>query len=167
LQTAFPEACTREYPNLVRWALGAAEGRWEDADQAALQKHRQSYQLVADSGELAYLISLYDIRSDLQAAFPEVKQGNYGRLVSWASGVANHLINDDYYQILLPYGYWYTLMTVYENRLDLQTAFPNAYTSPAAYHGLLCWVKGVVEQRWQDSAYVTLAPYTSSYKSKS
>jgi hypothetical protein len=113
LQKAFPEAGTREYPNLVRWALGTAEGRWEDADQAALQKHRQSYQFVADSGELAYLISLYDIRPDLQAAFPEVKQGNYGRLVGWASGVVNHLIDDDYYQILQPYGYWYTLMTVF------------------------------------------------------
>ena len=167
LQTAFPEAGTREYANLVHWALGTAEGRWEDPDQAALQKHRKSYQFVADSGGLAYLISLYDIRPDLQATFPEVKQGNYGRLVSWASGVANHLINDDYYQILLPFGYWYTLMTVYDSRPDLQTAFPNAYTSRVSYQNLLCWAKGVVEQRWRDSAYVMLAPYASSYKAKS
>jgi hypothetical protein len=166
LQKAFPEADTREYANLIRWALGAAEGRWEDSDQSTLQKHRQSYQSLADSGELAYLISLYDIRSDLQAAFPEVKQGNYRNLVNWASGVVNHLISDGYHQILLPYGYWYTLMTVYENRPDLQTAFPNAYTSPASYHNLLCWAKSVVEQKSQDSAYVIFAPYASSYEAK-
>jgi hypothetical protein len=106
---------------------------------------------------------LYDCRPDLQSTFPEVKQGNYRNLVNWAWRVVNRQVNDSAYDRLAPYGYWYALMMVYDSRPDLQTAFPNAYTSPVSYQNLLCWAKGVAEQKTQDAAFDILAPYANNY----
>jgi cellulose synthase/poly-beta-1,6-N-acetylglucosamine synthase-like glycosyltransferase len=47
LQKAFPESDTHGFAKLVHWALGAAEGRWEDSDQRTLRKHLHYYQLLA------------------------------------------------------------------------------------------------------------------------
>jgi glycosyltransferase involved in cell wall biosynthesis len=158
------------YDNDGKWDLTKRfdwYNNWQPPTRGQLFGLCTNFSVVGSSGELGDLIALYDFRYDLQAAFPEVKQGNYRNLVDWGWRVVNRQVNDSAYDQLAPFGYWYALMMVYDSRPDLQTAFPNAYTSPAVYHDLLCWANGVADRRWQDSAYATLEPYAGSYKTKS
>lgn len=53
------------------------------------------------------LVGIYNQRSDLQAAFPEVKTGNYLGLVQWASGVCARRWGDPALASLHAYEQWY------------------------------------------------------------
>jgi hypothetical protein len=53
---------------------------------------------------------------------------------------------DGAYSSLAPFGYWYELMATYNDRADLQAAFPDAYTDFAQYTGLVNWAGAVVTQ---------------------
>ncbi len=111
------------------------------------------------SFELTALLNVYYGRPDLQAAFPEVASGTFTNLVNWGYGVVTHQWVDGAYSTLAPYGYWYTLMHIYNTRSDIQSAFSNAYYSKANYQGLINWAGGVVTRQRVNSSYSTLNPY--------
>jgi hypothetical protein len=113
--------------------------------------------------ELSALVSVYGGRPDLVTAFPQAKLGNYGALVKWANGVVSGQTPDSSYTTLLPYSYWYALMATYQNRPDLQAAFPNAYSSLSSYQGLINWAGGVTSQAIVDSSFNGLKPYSYWY----
>jgi 2-polyprenyl-3-methyl-5-hydroxy-6-metoxy-1,4-benzoquinol methylase len=56
----------------------------------------------SDTDPLSTLLRIYWLRQDLQRAYPEVRKGNYLRLVEWAS-----LTRDGSRPILRPYRSWY------------------------------------------------------------
>jgi len=51
------------------------------------------------------------------------------------------------------------LFTVYNERPDLQTAFPDAATDFTQYTDLVTWAGGTVTGQWTDHNYQTLAPF--------
>lgn len=52
---------------------------------------------------MAALMRLYASRADLQEVYPEVEDGNLGRLINWATGVSRGTWNDSSFQVLRPY----------------------------------------------------------------
>ncbi|MEM2614514.1 MAG: glycosyltransferase [Nitrososphaerota archaeon] len=56
---------------------------------------------------LALLLDLYDLRPDLQKAYPEVRNGDYRRLIKWAA--TDGINKDDSKVMLRPYKSWYIL----------------------------------------------------------
>jgi len=68
-------------------------------------------------------------------------------------------ISDSASGLLAAYGYYYDLHLVYDQRGDLQAAFPNAFTNSASYTLLLDWAGGVATGAFADSSSSTLAPY--------
>jgi len=89
------------------------------------------------------LLSVYDARPDLQAAFPEVESGNLTNLYGWA-----WLFGINESQALLgQHEAMYSLLWIYHAfRPDLQTAFPEAAFG-ADLTGLLEWasLSGITE----------------------
>lgn len=59
---------------------------------------------------LALLLNVHRRRPDLQNAFPEVKDGEYSRLIDWALGVNARRWEDADYEILRPYAKWYSII---------------------------------------------------------
>lgn len=157
LQAAFPSAQTNvtNYSKLVNWADGVVTNQWVDGD----------YPLLAPFGYYYVLMATYNARADLQAAFPNAytSSSHYDSLVSWAGGVITGASPDGAYPTLAPYGYWYALMTVYNSRSDLKTAYPHAYTNTTSLSGLVSWAGWLVSSTSSDSAYSTLAPFGYYY----
>jgi hypothetical protein len=157
LQAAFPHAYTHfaSFAGLVDWAGGVVTG--QSADPA--------YSVLAPFAYWYALITTYNERPDLQSAFPHASTNltNYTELVGWAGGVVTVQWTDPAYVALAPFGYYYALMTTYNERVDLQAAFPDAYTSFGSYTGLVSWAGGVVIGQWTDPAYSTLAPFGYFY----
>jgi hypothetical protein len=153
LQAAFPDALSNftNYSQLVNWAAGVATGQWSDG----------AYAVLAPFGYYYVLMATYDARPDLRAAFSHafVNISNFTQLVSWAGGVISGVSPDPAYTSMAPYGYWYALMSVYNSRSDLQSAYPNAYTNSTSFGGLVSWANGVVSGAWPDGAFSTLAPF--------
>jgi len=147
LQTAFPEVEAGTYSNLVNWAYGVSTGKWVDS----------SYNTLAPYAYWYTLMYTYSQRPDLQAAFPNAyySTGSYLGLINWAGGVVSQQWSDSSYNSLQPYGYWYALIMVYNQRSDLQAAYPNGYTSES-YLSLINWAGGVVTHQWTDSSYSIL-----------
>jgi 3',5'-cyclic AMP phosphodiesterase CpdA len=150
LQAAFPDAYSSfdGYTELISWAGGVVEGGTDSA-----------YATLAPFGYWYVLMATYDQRPDLQSAFPDAYTNftNYSALVVWAGGSATGA-SDSSYSALAPFGYWYALMAVYCQRPDLQTAFPDAFTSPVSYGELVDWADTVVIGA-SDSSYPILAPF--------
>jgi len=157
LQSAFPNAYYSHdgYLSLVNWAGGVVTQQWTDGSYATLSPYGFYYALA----------STYDTRADLQAAFPNAYSSwsGYTSLVNWAGGVVTKQWTDGSYGALNNYGYWYDLMMTYNQRPDLQAAFPGAYTSQASFQNLLNWAHGVVTKQWADSSYDNLVIYASFY----
>jgi hypothetical protein len=65
---------------------------------------------ASKSDPLSALLEVYWIRSDLISAFPEVKDGDYKRLIQWASHIIMNRI--DAYAHLEPYAEWYRTRTI-------------------------------------------------------
>lgn len=123
--------------------------------------------LTANEGGAAVLelYTLYNSRSDLQAAFPNVGSdlASFEGLVSWAGYNVVGQSNDSAAPELFPYGAWIVLMSVYDARADLQTVFPNAYTDFSSYVGLVTWAGDVVTDAFSDSVAPTLSPFAYWY----
>jgi hypothetical protein len=111
-------------------------------------------------------MATYNLRTDLESAFPNAYSSwsSYTNLVSWAGGVVTHQWVDSSISSLNNYGYYCDLMMVYNQRPDLQTAFPDAYASQAYYQSLVNWANGVVTKAWTDSSYNLLYYYASYYE---
>jgi GT2 family glycosyltransferase len=58
------------------------------------------------SDPLSALLQLYVMRSDLQQAFPEVRIGDYGRLIGWAKNTVGNRADRDHRR-LMRYAGWY------------------------------------------------------------
>jgi len=86
-------------------------------------------------------------------------QSEYQSLINWAGGVVTKQWVDGSYSTLQPFGYWYTLMNIYNTGSDLQAAIPNAYTSQSQYQELINWAGGVVTNQWVDGRYTLLNNY--------
>jgi len=157
LQGLFPNAysSSTSYVSLVSWAGGVVTQAWVDGSYSTLRSYGYWYDLMM----------VYNHRSDLQSLFPNAygNQNSYVGLVSWAGGVVTQQWVDGDYALLNQYGYWYDLMMVYNQRSDLQSAYPGAYTNYASYVNLLHWAKGVVDRSWSDGSYTTLLPFKSTY----
>jgi len=155
LQADFPNAFTSQshYQNLINWAGGVATKQWVDS----------SYSSLNDSGYWYTLMNTYNGRPDLLAAYPNVYSNSltsdYQKLITWAGGVVTQKWTDSSYASLSHYGYWYDLLMTYNQRLDLQAAYPSAYSSMASYQNLVNWAGGVVTQQYTDSSYSQLNTY--------
>jgi len=153
LQTAFPEAATGTYTNLVNWAYGVVSQQWVDGSYDALAPYAYWYALM----------NTYDTSPDLQVAFPNAYYSttSYRGLINWAGGVVTQKWTDGRYNILNTYGYWYDLMSTYNARSDLQSEFSNVYSNSttANYLSLINWAGGVVLQKWVDGSYTSLQPF--------
>jgi hypothetical protein len=154
LQTAFPDAYTDfgEYTQLVDWAADVVQGAFSDG----------SYFTLASYGYWYVLMATYNQRSDLQAAFsqPYTSDTDFAGLVDWAATVVSgDVTTDSAYSALAPYGYWYSLMATYNERPDLQAAFPAATSNFTTFTELVSWASDVVTGQWTDSAYDLLAPF--------
>jgi len=65
---------------------------------------------ASKSDPLSALLEVYWTRSDLISAFPEVKDGDYKRVIQWASDVIMNRI--DAHARLKPYADWYRTRTI-------------------------------------------------------
>jgi GT2 family glycosyltransferase len=65
---------------------------------------------------IAVLIDIYNLRPDLQRAFPEARDGNYARLKEWA--VKDGLTVDDAKVPLRPYGSYFLSNVIENNKRD-------------------------------------------------
>ncbi len=66
-------------------------------------RSKMSRRLLSDP--LSMLLGLYSAREDLQKAFPEVRKGDYGRLIDWVSNVIKN--RTDAYRLFLRHAPWY------------------------------------------------------------
>lgn len=158
LQAAYPDAFTNstQYTRLVNWAGGTVLDWWTDGDSA----------MLAPFGYWYVLMTTYDERPDLVAAFPNALENftSFTKLVDWAGWVVEvGETADSAYPALSHFAYWYALMGVYNGRLDLQAAFPDAYSNFTGYTNLIDWAAWVVSVGTTDSAYSTLSPYAEYY----
>jgi len=56
---------------------------------------------------LKILLKLYEQRADLQELYPEVRNGDFARLIDWASGASTQEWKDSSYETLRRYAGWY------------------------------------------------------------
>src|SRR6185312_8210130 len=105
------------------------------------------------------LLSVYNARADLQAAFPQAATGDLSRLLPWAG--AYGILDSASRSQLAPYAADYKLMQLYYARADLQAAFPQA-ANAADLSSLLPWAGayGITDS----SSSSMLAPYAADYK---
>jgi len=157
LQAAFPNATMNvtSFSKLVSWANGVVSDQWVDG----------SYSLLAPYGYYYVLMATYNVRADLQSAYPNAytSSSHFDSLVSWAGGVIAGSSPDGAYSSFVQYGYWYSLMTVYNSRSDLKSAFPHVYSNATTFAELVDWAGSVVTGTSTDGAYPTLAPFGYYY----
>lgn len=160
LQAAYPNATENltSLARLVTWASEVVRGEFLDFAYAELAAPEVGYYLV--------LLGIYNSRSDLQVGFPNAYTNvtSYGRLLWWADKVtADEQFVDSAYTTLLPWAFAYDLFGLYENRSDLQTAFPNALTNATEETQLVNWAGGVVDSAIADSSDWDLLPNSYWY----
>ncbi len=111
------------------------------------------------------LYGVYNTESALQTEFPAVSSSlaSFESLVNWAGSVVRGGTSSSANQTLVPYGYWYDLMSVYDQRGDLQYAYPNAFTVQANYSALLSWAGQVVTNVYPDGDSGLLTEYGYYY----
>ena len=116
-------------------------------------------------GALSTLLGLYAQNQTLQTDFPAANStiGGLAALVGWAADVVQGEVPPTNFSSLAPYGPWYVLMGVYNNRPDLQAAFPQAYGNPANFSELVDWAGEVVNDSFPDSDASVLAPFGPWY----
>src|SRR5438128_7966305 len=78
LQKAYPEVAEGNFNNLMDWA--ATKGWNEDVRLASLIPPGKVPSYLND-----ILLSIWNERSDLQKAYPEVAEGNFNNLMDWAA----------------------------------------------------------------------------------
>jgi glycosyltransferase involved in cell wall biosynthesis len=125
------------------------------------------------SGPISALEYLYDLRSDLQQAYPEARDGDYKRLIQWANMIIEQKI--DQHRLLSRYADWYrekseaswpdpmsALRWLYEVRPDLQKAYPEARGGD--YKRLIQWASMVIERKIDQ--HRLLSRYADWYREK-
>lgn len=163
LQAAFPDAAnsSASFVGLLDWAGGVTIREIPDSSNATL----------APFGYFYALMLVYNGRADLQSIYPGVTtdlrtHGNsteYAQLVNWAGGVVLGQWTDSASPPLDAFGYYYTLLKVYDGRSDLQGAFPDALGNQSTYVSLVNWAGSVVTGQWTDSANATLQGFGYYY----
>jgi len=141
---------------------------WGVAGQGPPSECVRATTLPVISPGLAVLLNVYADRPDLDLAFPGASEGNLTsltQLVDWAANVVDGSFADSAFDQLAAsdIGYYYELMGVYNNRPDLQSAYPDAYTDERSYSGLLSWAGEVVTGQFTDSSNSTLKPWGYAY----
>ncbi len=147
LQAAFPVVGSNMV-NLINWAA-LVSGTTLDSSSSTLAPYATVYTLM----------SVYDGRPDLQAAFPEAANGaDIKNLSSWAG--SSGITTDGASATLSKYTFVYALMNIYDNRPDLQTAFPEAVDGNNLKN-LSSWAgtSGITT----DGASATLSAYSANY----
>jgi hypothetical protein len=157
LQAEFPDPydSSASFLGLVDWAAGTVSGNWSDS----------AYPTLAPFGFWYSLMAVYNSRTDLQTAFPQAYTNftNFSALVGWAGSVVSKQPSDSDYWALSEFGYWFSLMAIYNERADLQSVFPVAYSNFADYTQLVQWAGGVVTGEWSDGSATLLDPFGSYY----
>ncbi len=157
LQAAFPDAndSLSGFTALVSWAGSVVEGATPDANYTALAPFGFYYTLMAT----------YNSRADLASAIPNAygDWNNFTELVDWAGNVVNDSFADSSASTLAPFGPWYALMLTYDNRTDLQAAFPDAFGNFTNFTELVNWAGEVVNDSFVDSANSTLQKFGYYY----
>ena len=133
LQAAYPEAGSGDMTGLVRWAwqYGTTDYPADpNGPHAVLGPHAHTYALL----------SIYDARADLQAAYPEAGSGDMTGLVRWAwqYGTTDYPADPNGpHAVLGPHAHTYALLSIYDARADLQAAYPEAGSGDMT--GLVRW----------------------------
>ncbi len=157
LQSEFPgaNATIAGLAGLVSWAASVVQGSVPPTNFSSL----------APYGPWYVLMSVYNQRPDLEAAFPQAygNPTNFSELVDWAGEVVNNTFPDSDASVLAPFGPWYVLMLTYDQRPDLQAAFPQAYTNYTNFTDLEVWAGEVVNGSFPDSSEAALAPFGYAY----
>jgi hypothetical protein len=125
LKNAYPSVTTEWSTQnaLIRWA--ATYGIRTDSAQPQLGRY----------GYLYVLADVYNDRSDLQVAYPEVMNGNLRNIISWAAKYG--ITIDSARQRLGNYGHVYVLLNIYGNRIDLRAAYPQVENGDLT--GIIDW----------------------------
>jgi hypothetical protein len=157
LQSEFPQVSSNmaNFEGLVSWAGSVVRGGTSDVANTTLAPYAYWYDLMG----------VYNTRGDLQYAFPAAYTvlANYSALADWAGMVVTGSFSDSAGALLQAYGYYYDLHLVYDQRSDLQAAFPNAFTSASEYTLLLDWAGGVATGSFSDSSSAMLSTYNYWY----
>ncbi len=120
LQAAYPEVVAGDRDALTVWARDWGINDYPDdpvGPAAVLGPHAHTYALL----------SIYDARPDLQAAYPEVVAGDRDALTVWARDWGINDYPDDPVgpaAVLGPHAHTYALLSIYDARPDLQAAYP-------------------------------------------
>jgi glycosyltransferase involved in cell wall biosynthesis len=88
LQKAYPEARDGDYKRLIQWANMIIEMKIDQ--HSLLSRHADWYREKSEAlgpDRMFALGWLYDMRPDLQKAYPEARDGDYKRLIQWANMV--------------------------------------------------------------------------------
>lgn len=161
LQSAFPNAATdlSSFERFVSWAGYLVVGQENDSAAVGLYPY----------GAWILLMSVYNARADLQAAFANAYTdfSSYVGLVTWAGDVVTGTFSDPVEPTLAPFAYWYTLMMVYNSRADLLSTFPDAYGNSSSFTGLVNWAGAVVTGAITDPASSKLDAYGFYYALRS
>ena len=96
-----PSSTTHEFAVVARPAMGLVSQRFPS--QRQLVSRRLGLRRY---DPLSTLLHLYFTRRDVQAAFPEVREGNYRRLLDWANNMIENRV-DNAYRLLRRYASWY------------------------------------------------------------
>jgi SAM-dependent methyltransferase len=62
---------------------------------------------------IASLLKVYEQRPDLQEVYPEVRAGNYARLIDWAAGVSRQAWKDSSFPVLRKHAAWYSAQSIF------------------------------------------------------
>ncbi len=153
LRSAFPEAYTNgsEFARLLTWASEVAGGRIADSSNQTLAPWSYAYALLG----------VYEQRSDLVVAFPNAlaRVAEFESLIDWAGHVVNGSFVDSAESTLHPFGAVYELLTVYDERTDLRSAWPDANGSAPEFTGLVNWAGEVLNGTFADSSRSALTPF--------
>lgn len=102
LQKIYPEVKIGDYDRFIQWALNNSSN---EILKSFIQWYKQqNFQKITDEMKthpLGALMLVYHRRPDLQEAYPEVKHGNYKRLIEWAANDKNNVM-------LTPFRSWYS-----------------------------------------------------------
>ena len=122
---------------------------------------------------LAVLLEIYQLRPDLQRAYPEARDGDYQRLIDWAA--TGGTTADGARVPLRPYGSYYTshasdvtrplatLFDLYNSQVDLQRDYPEVLRG--CYSGLISWANQVLAGNGKGEEYSALKLYEATYRS--
>ncbi len=160
LRAAYPDVVAGDRAALTVWARDWGINDYPDdpvGPAAVLGPHAHTYALL----------SIYDARPDLQAAYPEAASGDMAGLTVWARDWGINDYPDDPVgpaAVLGPHAHTYALLSIYDARPDLQAAYPEAASGDMA--GLTVWARDWGINDYPDDPVgpaAVLGPYAHDY----